>query len=140
MSSPNSPKLEEQPVMVLEIPREIVFPNTTSKYFNQTSAVLKLRQNVRPIRWRYIGKFLIIPTNLEQVRPLAESSSFEQSKPHLICFVVVVSSPFFHRHTSQQDSTSPTTTSPPMSYPNIYPPSLLSSPQMEGKTRCWWSI
>jgi hypothetical protein len=54
--------------MVLETPREIVFPNTTSKCFNQSSAVLQLSENVRPSRWRFVGKFLIVHTNLEQVR------------------------------------------------------------------------
>jgi hypothetical protein len=59
--------------MVLETPREIVFPNTTSsKHFNQSSAVPKLSENVRPSRWRYIGKFLIVHTNLEQARRHAE--------------------------------------------------------------------
>jgi hypothetical protein len=72
MSSRNSPKLEEQPVLVLETPREIVFPNTTSKCFNQPSAVLQLSENVRPSQWRSVGKFLIVHTNLEQVRQHAQ--------------------------------------------------------------------
>jgi hypothetical protein len=38
MSSCDPPKLKEQPVLVLETPQEIVFPNTTSKSFSVNQA------------------------------------------------------------------------------------------------------
>ena len=63
--------LSQQPVLVVEIPRELVDSSTIDKlaYFKQPSSDLQLSEKVSPSRWRFIGKFQIIHTALEQVSP-----------------------------------------------------------------------
>ena len=61
------PNLSDQPVLVIEIPRELVNDKTTLKYFNQAGSILELDQMISPRRWQYIGQFLLIHTKEEQV-------------------------------------------------------------------------
>jgi hypothetical protein len=61
------PNLPNQPVLVIEVPRELCNENTTNKYFAQATSSLDLGKVVSPSRWKYIGKFLLVYTNREQV-------------------------------------------------------------------------
>jgi hypothetical protein len=63
-----TPKLSEQPVLVIEIPRELVNENTSLKYFSQLGDTLELDLPISTRRWRFIGQFLLIHTKEEQVR------------------------------------------------------------------------
>jgi hypothetical protein len=65
---PRAPKLSDQPVLVIEIPRELVNEKTSLKYFKQSRDFLELESLISTRRWRYIGQFLIIHPKEEQVR------------------------------------------------------------------------
>jgi hypothetical protein len=61
------PNLYNQPVLVIEVPRELCNENTTNKYFAQATSSLDLGTVISPTRWKFIGQFLLIYTNREQV-------------------------------------------------------------------------
>jgi hypothetical protein len=67
-SSRRAPKLSDQPILVIEIPRELVNEKTTLKYFNQSGSTLELDSTISTRRWQFIGQFLLIHTKEEQVR------------------------------------------------------------------------
>ena len=64
------PDLGKQPVLVIEVPRELVNSKTTSKYFDQKRSTLDLDLVIAPDRWKFIGKFILVYTNIEQVSHL----------------------------------------------------------------------
>jgi hypothetical protein len=59
--------LSIQPVLVLEIPREQVYPETETKYYSQGTSILELEKKVSFTRWKYIGQFVILDSDVEQV-------------------------------------------------------------------------
>jgi hypothetical protein len=62
------PILANQPVLIVEIPREYVYPTTTLKYAGAPNDELDLTNYLAPSRWKFIGKFLIVYTKMQQVR------------------------------------------------------------------------
>ena len=59
-----SPDLSTQPILVIEVPRELCNPKTTFKYFGKT---LDHDNVVSPNRWKCIGQILLIYTHKQQV-------------------------------------------------------------------------
>jgi hypothetical protein len=61
--------LSDQPVLILEVPREIVdnTADATVSYFQQDAAILEKSEMISHSRWRFIGKFILIYTAPEQV-------------------------------------------------------------------------
>jgi hypothetical protein len=77
------PDLSTQPVLAIEIPRELCNPKTTNKYFSKT---MDFSNAVCPERWKYIGQILLIHTHEEQVCfLLALCRSFPQLHRHFFC-------------------------------------------------------
>jgi hypothetical protein len=73
MSNKSSLVLSDQPVLILEVPREIVdnTADATVSYFQQDAATLEKSEMMSRSRWRFIGKFILIYTAPEQVRRTA---------------------------------------------------------------------
>ena len=61
------PNYNHQPVLVLELPRELVLPTTSCRYYKQPLSDLHMNDKVSFERWRFIGRFLIVHTQKEQV-------------------------------------------------------------------------
>jgi hypothetical protein len=59
--------LSIQPVLALEIPREQACPDTTTKHYSQGTSVLELEKKVSFARWKHIGQFVILDSDVEQV-------------------------------------------------------------------------
>jgi hypothetical protein len=85
--------MTEQPVLVIEIPREFCHSTTSSKYFDQKKSVLELNVSSSFRRWQFIGKFLIVHANFQQVLFFLLVLSF-LFPPKLTTFF-----PIFPRHT-----------------------------------------
>jgi hypothetical protein len=68
-------KLSDQPVLVIEIPRELVNEKTSLKYFNQSGSTLDLDSTIFTGRWQFIGQFLLFHTKEEQVRSQSSTIS-----------------------------------------------------------------
>jgi hypothetical protein len=68
--------LPEQPVLILEVPREIAdnAADATVSYFQQDAAILEKSGMMSHSRWRFIGKFMLICTAPEQVSQTAPMS------------------------------------------------------------------
>jgi hypothetical protein len=54
-------------VLVIEVPREFCYSSTTEKFFDQKPSVLEKDTAISHRRWAFIGKFLIVHANFEQV-------------------------------------------------------------------------
>ena len=61
----DAPDFGKQPILVIEVPRELVNKKTRSKYFGQKRSTLDLDLVIAPDRWKVIGKFLLVYTNQE---------------------------------------------------------------------------
>jgi hypothetical protein len=61
MSNESPLVLSDQPVLILEVPREI------EDNFQQDAAILEKSEMMSRSRWRFIGKFILIYTAPEQV-------------------------------------------------------------------------
>jgi hypothetical protein len=66
-SRPPPPDMAQQPVLVIEVPREFCYSSTTEKFFDQKPSVLEKDTAISHRRWAFIGKFLIVHANFEQV-------------------------------------------------------------------------
>jgi hypothetical protein len=64
-----APIMHDQPVLVIELPREFLHPTTSCRYFQQPVYRLDMKLKLSTRRWRYIGRFLFVYTNIEQVGP-----------------------------------------------------------------------
>lgn len=80
----DAPDFGKQPILVIEVPRELVNKKTRSKYFGQKRSTLDLDLVIAPDRWKFIGKFLLVYTNQEQVRYLLYCPLSSHPFPHPI--------------------------------------------------------
>jgi hypothetical protein len=65
--SVSSPNLYNQPVLVIEVPREFIDPATKFRYLDQPTQGMQMKKKLSLPRLKYIGQVLIIYTNREQV-------------------------------------------------------------------------
>ena len=61
------PDFAKQPILVIEIPREFIHPNTSRKFFNKNGKKPPLKEKICPARWEFISQFLFVYTKSEQV-------------------------------------------------------------------------
>jgi hypothetical protein len=59
--------MAEQPVLVIEVRHEFCYLSTREKFFDQKPSVLQKHTAISHQRWAFIGKFLIVHANFEQV-------------------------------------------------------------------------
>jgi hypothetical protein len=66
-----SPDLSKQPVLIIEIPWEIVDRTTAlpDRYYQQKPPDLEETVKASCRRWRFIGKIFLVYSAVEQVRP-----------------------------------------------------------------------
>ena len=115
--TPSCPDLQNQPVLVIEVPREFIHPTTSKRFLQNTKNDMQMKQKISTSRWSYIGQFLIIYTKTEQVFDFPSKMLSSPKTAILNCSFYFTS--FICRYILQQDWIYPTTKFLPRSFLHI---------------------